>query len=140
VIELAPVVFAEAAHDEVAAEIVDRLATEVVALARVSLHRLELLDEPTEVLLGGGLLRAGDGRLLAAIDAGLREVAPAASVHPTASAPIVGAALLGLDELGAGADAQARLREELGAAVEELEGSSPAVDAEEEDYGYLEVE
>ena len=140
VIELAPVVLAEAARDDVAAEIVDRLASEVVALARVSLDRLDLLDEPTEVLLGGGLLRAGDGRLLAAIGAGLHEVAPTAEVHATASAPIVGAALLGLDELAASPEAQTRLRDELGAAVEELEGSSPAVEAEEEDYGYLEVE
>ena len=40
VIELAPVVFAEAADDAVAAEIVDRLADEVVTLARVALTRL----------------------------------------------------------------------------------------------------
>jgi len=140
VIELAPVVFREADHDPVAAQIVDRLASEVVALARVSLERLDLTNEPTEVLLGGGLLRAGDGRLLAAIDAGMREVAPAVSVRATASPPIVGAALLGLDELGAGPEAQTRIRAELGAAVEEVEGSRDAVDAEEEDYGYLEVE
>ena len=140
VIELAPVVFREADHDPVAAQIVDRLASEVVALARVSLERLDLTNEPTEVLLGGGLLRAGDGRLLAAIDAGMREVAPAVSVRATASPPIVGAALLGLDELGAGPEAQTRVRAELGAAVEEVEGSRDAVDAEEEDYGYLEVE
>jgi hypothetical protein len=48
--------------------------------------------------------------------------------------------LLGLDELGAGPDAQARLREELAIAGRELEASTPAVDAEEEDYGFLEVE
>jgi hypothetical protein len=36
---------------------------------------------------------------------------------------VVGAALLGLDELGAGADAQARLRHELAAAVERVESS-----------------
>ena len=36
------VVFAEAEHDEVAAEIVERLADEIVALARVALERLDL--------------------------------------------------------------------------------------------------
>jgi N-acetylglucosamine kinase-like BadF-type ATPase len=122
VIELAPLVLAEAADDAVAAEIVRHLAAEVVALARVALARLELTHEPVEVLLGGGVLQDVDGDLLAAIDSGLREVAPNVTVRPTASAAIVGAALLGLDELGAGADAQARLRRELGTAFSQLEG------------------
>jgi N-acetylglucosamine kinase-like BadF-type ATPase len=110
VIELAPVVLAEAADDAVAAEIVQRLASEVVALARVALKRLDLLNEPAEVLLGGGVLQDVDGDLLTAIDRGLREHAPNITVRPTASAAIVGAALLGLDELAAGPEAQRRLR------------------------------
>ena len=60
-------------------------------------------DEPVEVLLGGGLLQAGDGDCSSAIEAGLREVGPRSPCAPTASPPIVGAALLGLDELGADA-------------------------------------
>ena len=45
--------------DAVAAEIVDRLADEVVALARVALDAARpRRDEPVEVLLGGGLLQA----------------------------------------------------------------------------------
>jgi N-acetylglucosamine kinase-like BadF-type ATPase len=110
VIELAPIVLAEAADDAVAAEIVQRLAAEVIALARVALKRLDLINEPAEVLLGGGVLQDVDGDLLAAIDSGLREHAPNVTVRPTASAAVVGAALLGLDELEAGPDAQARLR------------------------------
>jgi hypothetical protein len=82
----------------------------VVALARVALKRLGLTDEPAEVLLGGGVLQEADGSLLAAIDSGLREYAPDVTVRPTASAAIVGAALLGLDELDAGPQAQQRLR------------------------------
>ena len=112
VIELAPVVLAEAADDAVAAEIVQRLAAEVVALARVALKRLGLTNDAAEVLLGGGVLQDADGDLLAAIDRGLRESAPNVTVRPTASAAIVGAALLGLDELDAGPDAQRRLRTE----------------------------
>jgi N-acetylglucosamine kinase-like BadF-type ATPase len=112
VIELAPIVLAEAADDAVAAEIVRRLADEVVALARVALKRLDLINEPAEVLLGGGVLQDVDGDLLAAIDSGLREHAPNVTVRPTASAAVVGAALLGLDELEAGPDAQARVRAE----------------------------
>ena len=122
VIELAPLVLAEAADDAIAAEIVQRLATEVVALARVALTRLGLASEPVEVLLGGGVLQDVDGDLLTAIDAGLREVAPAVTVRPTASPAIVGAALLGLDELGAGEREQARARRELGTAFSQLEG------------------
>jgi N-acetylglucosamine kinase-like BadF-type ATPase len=122
VIELAPLVLAEAVDDAVAAEIVAHLASEVIALARVALTRLELTQEPVEVLLGGGVLQDVDGDLLAAIDSGLRESAPNVTVRPTASAAIVGAALLGLDELEAGTEAQARLRRELGAAFSQLEG------------------
>jgi N-acetylglucosamine kinase-like BadF-type ATPase len=113
VIELAPLVLAEAADDAVAAEIVKRLADEVVALARVALDRLDLTQESVEVLLGGGVLQDVDGDLLALIDAGLRKEAPAVTVRPTASAAIVGAALLGLDELGAAVDVQQRVRREL---------------------------
>jgi len=116
--ELPPIVFAEAYDDEVAAGIVDRLTSEIVAMARVALERLGLRDEPAEVLLGGGLLQSGDGPLGAAVEAELRRVAPSACVTTPSSPPIVGAALLGLDAIGASAEAQRRAREELEAAVE----------------------
>ena len=122
VIELAPLVLAEAADDPVAAEIVAKLADEVVALARVALARLELTSQAVEVLLGGGVLQAVDGALLGAIRAGLRAVGPEITVRPTATPAIVGAALLGLDELGAGAEAQERLRRELAAEFVRVEG------------------
>jgi N-acetylglucosamine kinase-like BadF-type ATPase len=115
VTELAPVVFAEAGDDAVAAEIVDRLAEEVVTMIRVTLERLDLANEPVEVALGGGLMQARDERLIGAIEAGVKKIAPAATVGVTSSPPIVGAALLGLDELGAGREAQQRLRDELAA-------------------------
>jgi N-acetylglucosamine kinase-like BadF-type ATPase len=117
-IELAPVVFAEAPHDPVAAEILECLAQEIVALARVAITRLDLGRHPVEVLLGGGLLRAADGRLLSAIQAGLRELGEQIVVHRTSSPPVVGAALFGLDALGAGEEAGARARAELGVAVD----------------------
>jgi len=119
--ELPRAVFSEAERDEVAAAIVQRLADEVVALARVALERLDLTEEPVEVLLGGGLLRPGNGTLESAIEAGLREVGHAITVRNTESPPIVGAALLGLDELRADAQAQERARRELDDAVAALE-------------------
>jgi N-acetylglucosamine kinase-like BadF-type ATPase len=113
VIELAPLVLAEAEHDDVAAAIVRQLAGEVVTLARVAMNRLGLTDAPVEVLLGGGLFRSADGLLVGAIEAGLRELGDGIVVRAASSPPIVGAALLGLDALGADGEAQARLRREL---------------------------
>ena len=124
--ELPPVVFTEAASgDQVASAIVQHLADEVVAMARVALERLDLTRDPVEVLLGGGLLR-GNGTLEAAIESGLREVGGSITVRNTESSPIVGAALLGLDELGAGVEAQERTRRELDEAVAALEPERPA--------------
>jgi N-acetylglucosamine kinase-like BadF-type ATPase len=117
VLELAPVVFAEARDDDVAAEIVDRLAAEVVALARVAVTRLSLDAAPVEVLLGGGLMRAGNGRLEGAIAEGLRAVGPKVTARVVPEPPIVGAALLGLDELAADPAAHVRLRRELAIAA-----------------------
>ena len=114
-IELAPVVFAAAADDAVAAGIVDHLASEVVALARVAITRLGLEDEPVEVVLGGGLLRHPTPGLLSAITRGLAEVGPTITAHSTSAPPIVGAALLALDALGAAPAAYARVRTQLAA-------------------------
>jgi N-acetylglucosamine kinase-like BadF-type ATPase len=113
-VDLPPLVFAEAASDEVAAAIVDRLAREIVAMASAALARLGLQEDEVDVVLGGGVIRAQDERLLKAVRDGLREVDPRATVCATALAPVVGAALLALDDLGAGADAQERVRRELG--------------------------
>ena len=117
VLELSPVVFAEAEHDEVAAEIVDRLAAEVVALAWTTLTRLGLEERPVEVLLGGGLLRGENSRVVERIREGLRERSPVASVRVTGTPPIVGSALIALDALGAGPEALARVRTEVMAAA-----------------------
>jgi N-acetylglucosamine kinase-like BadF-type ATPase len=113
-IDLAPVVVREARRDAVAARIMERLTDEIVALVRVAIERLELTQEPVEVLLGGGLVDAADGPLIDAVASGVREVAPAAMVKSSSSPPIVGAALLGLDDLGADEEARKRLRRELG--------------------------
>jgi N-acetylglucosamine kinase-like BadF-type ATPase len=119
VVELAPLVFA-ADGDGVAAGIVEQLVAEIVALARVALTRLDLTQSPAEVLLGGGLLQSADGSLTEAIEAGLREVGPDIAVHRATAAPVVGAALLALDELASGPEAQRRLRTELGEATAKL--------------------
>jgi len=112
-VDLAPLVFAEAATDPVAAGFVDRLADEVVALAEAALRRLDLIDQPVEVLLGGGLFQRADTALVDAIRIALGAVGAEITVRATAAPPIVGAALLGLDALGVDGEAQERVRREL---------------------------
>jgi N-acetylglucosamine kinase-like BadF-type ATPase len=118
IIELAPVVLGAAAGDAVAAGIRERLVDEIVALARATVARLGLAGDEVEIVVGGGLMRAADPDLLARIETGLRAVGPGLRLRRTSLPPIVGAALLGLDAVGASTEAQARVRAELAAAVE----------------------
>ncbi|MEU5666299.1 N-acetylglucosamine kinase [Streptomyces longwoodensis] len=109
--ELTPVLFATAAAgDAVARGIVDRLAEEVVALATVALTRLDLLAEEAPVLLGGGVLTAGHAQLDDGIRERLAARAPKATARVVRARPVLGAALLGLDRVGADARTQERLR------------------------------
>ena len=118
--ELAPLVFEAAESDPVAGDLVDRQAAEVVAFVRAAVNRLGLANEEVEVVLGGGVLQSGNRRLLGGIEAGLREVGTGLSVQIARSRPIVGAALLGLDRLGADPAAYERAREEIDRATESL--------------------
>ncbi|MDO0927676.1 BadF/BadG/BcrA/BcrD ATPase family protein [Streptomyces sp. TG1A-8] len=109
--ELTPVLFATAAGgDPVARSLVDRLAEEVATMATVALTRLDLLAEDTPVLLGGSVLAAGHPRLDGGIRALMSSRAPRAHVRVVTASPVLGAALLGLDRLGAGAGARRRAR------------------------------
>jgi N-acetylglucosamine kinase-like BadF-type ATPase len=119
VVELAPLVLES--DDPVAVAIAQRLATEIVALARAATTRLGLAGGTVEVVLGGGLMRRADPSLLGLIERGLAEIGAGLVLRRTSEPPVVGAALLALDELGAGPEAQQRLREQLRAAVERLE-------------------
>src|SRR3954451_17717070 len=59
-VEMTPLLFEVASNgDSIAADLVRRQASEVVAFAVAALRRLEMLDEPTPVVLGGGVLTAG---------------------------------------------------------------------------------
>jgi N-acetylglucosamine kinase-like BadF-type ATPase len=126
--ELAPVVLAVCDEDSVAADIVRRLAEEVIALARAALHRLELTGADPDVVLGGRLLRAVSSSVVETITRGVQEVAPNAHVLVAASEPIVGAALLGLDALAADGSAHGRARAELDAAVGSLASAAVTAD------------
>jgi N-acetylglucosamine kinase-like BadF-type ATPase len=115
--ELAPVVLTAAKDDDVAAGIAERLMSEVTAFLRVTLERLDVTGEPVEVVLGGGLLQGDGAWLVGSIAERLTPIAPEASVSLVDAPPVVGAALLGLDDLGAPADAKDRARHELTSAV-----------------------
>ncbi len=111
---LAPHVFAAArSGDAIALTIVDRQAAEVVAFARASLTRLGLLDRDVPVVLGGGVLRAGDERLMRGIREGLADDAPLARIVVADVPPLVGAGLLALESAGATREALLRARAEL---------------------------
>jgi N-acetylglucosamine kinase-like BadF-type ATPase len=100
--ELAPAVIAAAdVGDEPAGALLDRLADEVVVLGRAALTRLGLEHAPVPVVLGGGLFRSGAARFLDRVRDGLLAVAPGADLRFLDAPPVVGAALLGFDHLGA---------------------------------------
>ena len=116
--ELPPLVLAAAAAgDDVAAGIVDLLADEIAAFAIAAIRRTHTVRRDVEVVLGGGIARSGDRRLLARVEASIRAVAPRARIVVLDRAPIVGAALLGLDRIAptgiAAPEVTARLRREL---------------------------
>jgi N-acetylglucosamine kinase-like BadF-type ATPase len=114
VAELTPLLFAAAAAgDEVADRLVDRLAGEIAVMVRVTMGRLDLLDLAAEVVLGGGVLTAGHARLTDDVTTRVAAFAPGAVVRLLDSAPIVGAASVLLDRVGAHPDQLERLRAEL---------------------------
>jgi N-acetylglucosamine kinase-like BadF-type ATPase len=109
--ELAPAVLAIAGGgDEVATGLVRRQADEICAMALTVMRRLGLTGLATPVVLGGSVLAARDPMLTAGVIEGIRAVAPHAAVRITDVPPVAGAALLGLDHLGAGPEAERRLR------------------------------
>lgn len=110
-LEATPVLFeVAAAGDEVARQVVRRQAEEVVVMATAVLRRLDLLDEPADLVLGGGVLTAGHALLMDRIDELLAAAAPKVVQRLVRMPPVAGAALLGLDATGAPAMAKARLR------------------------------
>ncbi|MGH2850231.1 MAG: hypothetical protein ACRDLP_06410 [Solirubrobacteraceae bacterium] len=124
--ELAAVVLAAWDEDAVARGIVGRLADEVVAFASAAIRRLGLAEADPDVILGGRVLRSVPSSLVDTIARGAQQVAPNARVILAPSEPIVGAALLALDALAPDANASARARTELDAAVTGVGFEPPA--------------
>jgi N-acetylglucosamine kinase-like BadF-type ATPase len=111
--ELARVVFdASDSGDQVARDLVLKLANEIALMAGAVIRRLDLTSAAVPVILGGGVLAARNPVLIDAITGQIAEVAPDSTVRVIEAAPVAGAALLGLDRIGAPVTAMRRLREE----------------------------
>jgi N-acetylglucosamine kinase-like BadF-type ATPase len=110
-LEATPLLFQVAATgDAIARGIVQHQAEEIVAMAVVAMRRLDLLDEPTDVVLGGGVLTAGHPLLMETVVRLLAAAAPKAVARVVDVPPVVGAALLGLDHTNAAPAAHLTLR------------------------------
>jgi len=110
-ISLAPVLLRAADEgDPVARSLVNRQADEISVMAITAMRRLDLTGLATPVILGGGVITARNPLLMDAITRQLAEAAPRAQVRVIEVPPVVGAALLGLDHVGAPPDAESRLR------------------------------
>jgi len=112
--ELAPIVFAAAAEgDRVANTIVEQQADEVVTMATTAIRRLRMTKLDVDVVLGGGIFRNRYRAFYDRIERGVAAVAPAARVHVLQAPPVLGAALIGLDRIGATPAAHRRLQRDL---------------------------
>lgn len=108
---LCPIVFEVAARgDAVALAQIERLVEEIVLLSTVSLNKLDLMDEPVDIVLGGGVLTNTGEIVVGPVRERVLEQAPLAQVRVVDVPPVVGAALLGLDTIGAAPGAELRLR------------------------------
>ncbi|WP_349898532.1 N-acetylglucosamine kinase [Parafrigoribacterium soli] len=112
---LAPLVLAAADRGDTAGLLLlERQAEEIVAIAVAAIRRLGLENTALPVVLGGGVLATGHEKLIDDVTALLAERAPLATIELVRSRPIIGAALLGLESVGANADALERARQQLG--------------------------
>jgi N-acetylglucosamine kinase-like BadF-type ATPase len=124
ILELAPVVLAAADRgDGVARAITERQADEVAAMVCAALRRLRLTGSDADVVLGGGVARARSPVFMARLGVLVTACAPRARISVVDEPPVVGAALVGLDRLGAPATAEARMRAQLTAARFERAGA-----------------
>jgi N-acetylglucosamine kinase-like BadF-type ATPase len=88
----------------------DLLADEIVTFVRAAIERLGVEHEPVEVVLGGGVFDTRDARFHRRIDEGIHAVAPRAELIRLQAQPVLGAALIGLDAIGAPPHAHDTLR------------------------------
>ena len=112
--ELAPVVFAIAGSgDPEARGIADHLADELAGAAVATIRRLRLVRARVSVVLAGGVFGTDDVVFHARLRDRIQTGVPRANVARLEVPPVAGAALLGLDWIGAPAPARERLQREM---------------------------
>ena len=110
---LAPVVLAHSdAGDAIARELITHQGEEIALMAISCLERLGLLGVQVPVVLGGGVLATRNERLWTTAVETLRARAPRAEAIHVSAPPIVGAAILALESVGATAEAVERVAKE----------------------------
>jgi len=121
---LVPVLFEVAERgDKIAQDVLRRQADEICVMAEVAARRLGLdaggpysastgSAQPVPVVLGGSVVTARDKILTEAITSRLAATLPGSELRIVDVPPVAGAALLGLDHVGAPPSAAARLRDE----------------------------
>ena len=119
---LSPIVFDAADNADAAARVIlDRQATEIVALAGAAIDRLELDTLPVPVVLGGGVLAAENAAFHTSIEEKLGRRSPRAKMSLVRDRPVVGAALLALEAAGATPQVTASAHSALAAAFATLD-------------------
>jgi N-acetylglucosamine kinase-like BadF-type ATPase len=109
--ELAPLVFHAARDgDPTAQSLVDRQADEIATMAGAAIRRLRMTRLDVDVVLGGGIFRNDDAGFFRRIHEGIQAIAPRARITVLTDPPVIGAAQLGLDLVGASRAAHARVR------------------------------
>jgi N-acetylglucosamine kinase-like BadF-type ATPase len=109
--ELSPTVFAAARRgDEVASGLIEEVADEIVTTAVAAIRRLQVVKRDVDVILGGGVFRSNDERFLSHVHDGVMAAAPLAKVRMLEAPPVLGAALIGLDQVRGKVRAEAALR------------------------------
>lgn len=98
--EIVPVLFSAAADgDDIARRLVAQQADEIALLAITTLRRIDALDVPVDVILGGGMITSRYPGIVDPVTASILAAAPHADIRIVDAAPITGSALLGLEEL-----------------------------------------
>jgi N-acetylglucosamine kinase-like BadF-type ATPase len=113
--ELSPLVFEVAGQgDAVARAIVNRLADELATMATAVARQLRVARREVDVVLTGGVFRSTDPDFYERLESRVRASVPHARIHRLRDRPVLGAALIGLDELGVkrGGASERRLRRE----------------------------
>jgi N-acetylglucosamine kinase-like BadF-type ATPase len=101
---------AAAGGDTAAAGAAALLSDEVAVMVTAIVGRLGVGGEEVEVVLGGGVFDSDYPGFAERVEAGVLAAAPRARFRRLEGAPVLGAALLGLDAVGAPGRASDRLR------------------------------